>query len=127
MTNVEVERAGGISIARPHDDIDAANAEEVRLLLADAVDERCETLVVDLTVVGYLDSAGVDVLFRLAALLADRRTGLLAVIPASAQLRRLAAIVGLDKAIPVHESVQDAIEATERERRESSSSGDEPA
>ena len=109
MTDVEVALSGRVAVARPAEDIDAANAEEVRLLLAAAVDERCETLIVDLCSVTYVDSAGIDMLFRLAALLGDRRTSVRVAIPEGTPLRKLVEIVALADVVPVDPSVQAAL------------------
>ena len=113
MTDVEVAMSGRVAVARPADDIDAANAEEVRLLLAAAVDEHCETLIVDLCGVSYVDSAGIDMLFRLVALLADRRTRVRVAIADGTPLRRLAEIVTLSDVVPVDGSVEAAMTAAE--------------
>jgi len=50
-------------------------------------------------------------LFRLAELLRQRRATMLLVIPPESNLARLAEIVGLGRAMPVHASVEDALGA----------------
>jgi len=111
MTDVDVALSGRVAVARPAEDIDAANAEEIRMLLSAAVDERCETLIVDLCGVSYLDSAGIDMLFRLVALLADRRTSVRVAIPEGTPLRKLAEIVALADVAPLDASVEAALAA----------------
>jgi anti-anti-sigma factor len=121
MSGMEVSRRGAVVIARPVDDIDAANADEVRMQLAATLDERTAALVLDLGSTGYIDSAGIDMLFRLATLLADRRTELRVVIPEGSHLRRVAEIVALPSAMPVDAGVEEAVAAAGRAR------GDVPA
>ncbi len=118
MIEVQVERSGNVAVARPMKDIDAANAEEVRLLLTAAVDGHCDALIVDLQAVRYIDSAGIDMLFRLAALLVDRRSELRVVIPEGAPLRRLAEIVALPEAMGLDVTVEESRAAAEHRGRD---------
>jgi anti-anti-sigma factor len=111
MSWIEVERRNGIPVARPLADIDAANAAAMREELAACIVDGPDTLVVDLSDTKYVDSAGLDMLLRLGALLDDRRARLILVIPPESQLSRLAAIVGLPVAIPVHATVEDGLAA----------------
>ncbi len=122
---VAIERQRAIVVARTSRDIDAANAETVRMRLAEAVDERTQALVLDLSDSYYVDSAGIDMLFRLAALLADRRNELRIVLPEDAPLRRLAEIVGLPSVIGLDSDVEAAVVAVER-RREQAARVDAP-
>ena len=117
MSEIVVERREGVPIARPRQDIDAATAELVRAELAACIDEQTDTLIVDLSSTSYLDSAGVDMLFRLAALLDQRRAKLRLVIPTESQLARLAAIVALPDAMPIHPTVAAALESTAQAAR----------
>lgn len=108
---IEAQRRDGVMIAGALGDIDAANSSSLREQLAVFVDGETNTLVIDLTGTRYLDSAGIDMLLRLAALLGERRAMLMLVIPTDSQLTRLAAIVGLPDAMPVHDTVDAALSA----------------
>jgi anti-anti-sigma factor len=116
MGAIAIERHDGVPVTRPLHDIDAATAGQVHTEIAACIDGRTDTLIVDLSDTEYVDSAGVDMLFRLATLLDDRRMRLRLVIPADVPLARLAAIVALPSAAPVHETVSAALEATAQER-----------
>jgi anti-anti-sigma factor len=109
MIGLEVTRVNDVRVAQPHGDIDAANATRLSDELADCIRDGADSLVIDLTDTAYLDSAGIDMLFRLAARLGERRCQLLVVIPPSSQLTRLAEIVSLPKAMPIHDTVEDAL------------------
>lgn len=111
MTGLEVERVNDVPVVRPRQDIDAANATQLRAELTACLDRGAEHLVLDLGATRYLDSAGIDMLFRLSERLRQRRARLLVVIPPSSQLARLAEIVALPSAMPVHETVEDALAA----------------
>jgi anti-anti-sigma factor len=111
MTGVNVERFNGIPVARPMGDIDAANAVRVRDRLAETLDRDGDSLVLDLSETRYLDSAGIDMLFRLAERLRRRRARMLLVIPPGSPLMRLAEIVGLPRVVEIHATVEDALVA----------------
>jgi anti-anti-sigma factor len=110
VSRLELERIDGVPVARPREDIDAANARAMREELADCLG-AADRLVLDLSRTRYIDSAGIDMLFRLHELLRQRRTALLLVIPQSSQLTRLAQIVALDRAMAIHETVEQALGA----------------
>jgi anti-anti-sigma factor len=126
MSRIDVERREGVRVARPRGDIDAANASSLREELASLLDPGAETLVVDLGEIRYLDSAGIDMLLRLGALLGERRATLMVVIPPQSQLTRLAAIVGLPDAMPVHDTVEAAVTANAARIASIAAIGDAP-
>ncbi len=109
MIHIALESVGGVPVARPRGDVDAANATAVDIELADAIGRQSASLVVDLSDTAYVDSAGLDVLLRLSERLRQRRARLLLVIPTDSQLGRLAEIVGLPEAMPVHETLSQAL------------------
>ena len=106
---MDVEHAGGAVIARPTRDIDTSSARAMQDALADCLDGDADRLIVDLTEVRYLDSAGIDMLLRLGERLRQRRSELLVVIPGSSPLRRVVEIVDLSGAVTVHATVDDAL------------------
>jgi anti-anti-sigma factor len=109
VSSLEVEHIDGVAIARLSVDIDASNAARVRGELSDCFQRSTDQVVLDLSTTAYLDSAGIDMLFRLSQRLRQRRALLLLVIPDGSQLSRLARIVGLGRAMPVHDTVDDAL------------------
>jgi len=116
MTPVDVERIDGVRIAHTHGDVDAANASLVEEVLAESLEPDGDCLVIDLGETRYLDSAALDMLFRLHRRLRQRRGSLHVVLPVDSPLRRLATIVGMPDVVPVHESVAEALTACARER-----------
>src|SRR5689334_18377349 len=119
MSGPHVERQDGVPVVRPREDIDAATAPSLRERLAECADSGTDRLILDLTETRYLDSAGIDMLFRLGELLRQRRATLLLVIPPESNLARLADLVGLARAMPVHASVQAALGAPAQQSAES--------
>ncbi len=114
MSAIEFERIDGVGVARPRGDIDAANASLVDETLVRSLEPEGDCLVLDLGETRYLDSAALDMLFRLHDRLRQRRGGLHLVIPAGSPLKRLAAIVGLPKVVPVHETLVEALSVCAR-------------
>lgn len=93
-------------------DVDTANAKRVGEELVAQATHSVSSLVVDLSETRYLDSAGVDMLFRLNARMRHRRKELRLVVPSTSPLRRVLEIVSADAAeLPVHASIEGAIEA----------------
>ncbi|HEY1833227.1 MAG TPA: STAS domain-containing protein [Solirubrobacteraceae bacterium] len=109
MSPLETELIDGVPIVRVREDIDAANAAAVERRLVDALGPDALSLIVDLGDTRYLDSAGIDMLLRLADRLHHRRARLMLVIPDTSHLKRLATIVGLAHAIAIHASLPEAV------------------
>jgi len=86
VSRLQFERVDGVPVARPSEDIDAANALVLRDELATSL-QGADTLVLDLGATRYVDSAGIDMLFRLAQ------------------------IVALPSAVAIHETVEQALGA----------------
>jgi anti-sigma B factor antagonist len=111
MSHLDIEQIDGVPIAHLKEDLDAANAPTVERRLAEMIGPNAPGLVVDLSRVRYVDSAGIDMLLRLGDRLDRRRNKLILVIPESSQLKRLATIVGLPDAIATHASLDEALAA----------------
>jgi anti-anti-sigma factor len=112
---LQVEHFNHVPVARAPADIDAANATKVRDELIACMRHESFELVVDLTGTRYLDSAGIDMLFRLNESLAHRRATLRLVIAPGSDLARLAELVSLPTAISVYADAGEAIEVAARQ------------
>ena len=88
-------------------EIDIAAVPSFREQLRRIVDDGSSSIVVDLSEVRFIDSAGLRVLVD-GLTRARRRDADLRVACPSASLRRTFEISGLDKVMAVHESVEDA-------------------
>jgi anti-anti-sigma factor len=74
-----------------------------------AVNNRHEGLVVDLTGADYLDSAGVNVLFEVAEELRRHQLGMALVISPNSLVEKVVTIVDLDSVAPVKRDVEAAL------------------
>jgi anti-sigma B factor antagonist len=117
MNCVAIEHIDGVPVARISVDIDAANVATVQEQLADVLGPDTLSLIIDLSEIRYVDSAGLDMLLRLSDRLDHRRAKLMLVIPETSQLNRLAAVVGLPQAMSVHPTLLAAQQAAARRCR----------
>ena len=103
-----VEERDGAVIVRLAGELDLYNSEEVRTALAQAIDASPRRIVVDMAAVEFIDSTALGVLIEARA-----RIGQDALRLAAPQLetRRTLQVSGLDRHLPVHDSVDEALTA----------------
>jgi anti-anti-sigma factor len=109
LARVEGERQGTICLVRVHGEIDLSNAHEVSSAIGMVMGQEARRLVVDLSDITYLDSAGVALLLRLAERLRARRRQLHLVVPRRSPVRRVLDFTGLPRVIPLEVRVEDAL------------------
>jgi anti-sigma B factor antagonist len=89
LADLEVSRHDGGEVhARLRGELDMETADGIRARLAEAITSDVTRLVVDLSAVTFMDSSGVELLFRLRSELATRRMQLRLVLPPGALIRR---------------------------------------
>lgn len=101
LARVEGEQQGTLCLVRVHGEIDLSNAHEVSSAIGVAMGQEARGLVVDLSDITYLDSAGVALLLRLAERLRARRRQLHLVVPRGSPVRRVLDFTGLPRVIPL--------------------------
>jgi anti-sigma B factor antagonist len=101
-----VERRNGALVLHLAGEIDLYNANEVREALTEALDAAPTRIVVDLAAVEFLDSTALGVFVE-----ARSRPGRPELVLAGPQheTRRTLQVSGLDRHLPVHDSVDDAL------------------
>jgi anti-anti-sigma factor len=92
---IEVQRHGDVVVARILDDVEYANAADVFEQIADEIAPNGRGLVVDLTDVRFIDSAGTGIFYRLLDKLRPTNQPLAIAIPEAAQLRRVLKFSGI--------------------------------
>jgi stage II sporulation protein AA (anti-sigma F factor antagonist) len=100
-----------VTVARLAGEVDLEGIAGLREELAAAVPDGDRGLVVDLSRVGYLDSAGLHLLHDTARTLAARGQSLRVVLMPHSVIAPLFDIVGMDQAVPVDVSVDAAVDA----------------
>ena len=111
MTDAELhaQRLDGQVVLSVHGEIDLENAGRARERIVRAVPSGAQGIVLDLTNVSHLDSAGVRLLFDLARRLHERRQELAVVAPSQSLLRDVLAVVSLDRVAAVAETLDEAL------------------
>jgi anti-sigma B factor antagonist len=102
------ERRGKATVVRLGGELDLYNADEVRAALTQAIDAGTERIVVDMSEVEFVDSTALGVLIEARSKVG--RDGLLLAAP-QPEARRTLQVSGLDRHLPVHDSVDEALAA----------------
>jgi anti-anti-sigma factor len=101
LAELRVERDGPHVVAAIDGEVDPSNARDLGRDLTASVPNDAMGVVLDLTAVSYLDSAGVQMIYELAERLASRQQALALVAPPGAAARRVLEIVALGDTAPI--------------------------
>lgn len=104
LARIEASTANGTEVVRISGEIDLSNAARVREAIGAAIPDL-PVVVLDLTTLEYLDSAGVAMLFRLAERLSYHRQELQLVVPPDALVRGVIRLTKLDQVVSVKDRV----------------------
>jgi anti-anti-sigma factor len=119
LADVRSERDGKTVVAVLTGEVDMSNAASVRLQIAEAVTPDDDALLVDLSELSFIDSAGLHTLIELGTVLKERRQQFLLCVPHGITIERAIEIIGLPSAVPVHSDRAEAIEAARASAMES--------
>jgi anti-sigma B factor antagonist len=97
-----------VVVVRIEEEVDLSNAERLGAQVAKAVPNSAAGLVVDLSGVAYIDSAGIGLLFKLGERLQRRRQHLAVVVPEESPVRRVLVVSAFDRVVDLAASVEDA-------------------
>ena len=90
-------------------EIDLENAGRARDRIVDELGDVRDGVVLDLTGISHLDSAGVRLLFDVAGRLQERRQELAVVAPPRSLARDVIRVVALESVVPVAETLDEAL------------------
>ena len=110
LAELSFETAGNVVVGRVVGEIESVNAQEMSTALAAQLPSDRAALVIDLSRVTYLDSAGIELLFDLARRLRTHRQQLRLVVPVDAPMRRVLELCDIDRAAPIDATVEGALE-----------------
>lgn len=108
--HVDWETKDGVAIARVAGRIDGANFAQFQRVLESGFDPATDHVVVDFEQVAFISSAGLRVVLMLAKQLRKRGVQL-AACSLNASTRRIFAVSGFDRIVPIHGSETQAIDA----------------
>jgi anti-anti-sigma factor len=106
---LHLEWLEGSAIARLSGEIDLSNAETLKRSIVESISNQVLRLVIDLSAVGYLDSAGIAMLFDLSRRLAEHQQQLFLLVPAESPVRRTLEVGGWPTDVPIVESLAKAL------------------
>ncbi len=112
--NVETEALeDGIEVLSITGELDQATAPALREPLQDAISNGTRAVMIDMTECGFIDSTGLGVIVEAWKTLQarDGKAPVLAICCPEPDVRRLLEITGLDQAIPLRDTREDALEA----------------
>ena len=99
----------GTAVAVLDGELDTANVGEVAARLRRLVENRAMRLVVDLSQVTYIDSAGINLLFAVGGELRARQQELHLVVRSGSPIVRMLRIAGAVDAFPTHADRAEAL------------------
>ena len=106
--NVTIAADDGVVVASLSGEIDLSNAAEITDALLRGVPNEALGLVIDLSEVSYIDSAGVRMLAELDHRLGWRAQALRVVAPEESRSRRVLEIAGLERVLSLDTTVEAA-------------------
>ena len=112
------ERLGDHVVVTLLGEVDVFNAAEIANQIEAAVPTDAHGAVLDLSGVGFLDSTAIRKLFALAGRLVERRQRVHVVSPEGSMVLRTLELVEFSRAAPMHDSLEQALEAARRESEE---------
>jgi anti-sigma B factor antagonist len=101
----------GYCIVRVIGELDIAHEEELRAELNSAIESDQAGVLVDLSKCEFIDSSGVRSLLlgREAQMASDRGNKRFALVTSNEQVLRILSVMGVDKVIPVHSTINEAM------------------
>jgi anti-sigma B factor antagonist len=109
IADVDFDSRDQAVVARITGEVDLSNADSLGAALLDAMPNDEHRLVVDLSAVAYLDSAGIRLIYQLRERLQRRGQSLRLVIPAVSPAHDALRLAGLAEHVAMVETVEEAI------------------
>jgi anti-anti-sigma factor len=107
LARVESERRGDSCVIAIEGEIDLSNAATVSEEIEHLIPPDLADIVLDLSGTGYLDSAGISLLVRLAQRLRSRRQRIRIVVPEDSAIRAVLELAGLTELLPMSTTFED--------------------
>jgi anti-sigma B factor antagonist len=109
LADVRFEDQEGTTVVRVGGEVDLSNAWSVARSIRDSISNQQLRVILDLTEVRYLDSAGIRVLFDLSRRLGQHDQRLILVLPPDAPIRRALEVTSLVSQVPSAETLETAL------------------
>jgi anti-sigma B factor antagonist len=109
LAELSVESVDRVVVARLEGEIDLSNAHDLGASIAGRVPNNALVLVIDLSDVDFVDSAGIHVLFDLRNRLRARSQELRLVVPGEAEIFHALRVAFVPSVVPVFDSLEAAL------------------
>jgi anti-anti-sigma factor len=110
LANLRTESRGTSLLACLDGELDLSNVPGITRELATSVPNTALRLVLDLSQVSYMDSAGLGMLYALGRQLRDRQQVFTLVVPSSAPIRRVLDVASVGSIAEIFDEQQDALQ-----------------
>ena len=126
MAEVRYEREDETVVAIITGEVDMSNATSVRQEIAASVTPDDDAVIIDMSELSFIDSAGLHAMIELGTVLEERRQQLLLCLPPKSTIRRAIEIIGLPHAVAVYSERSEAMDAVRASATESRPIGPGP-
>ena len=110
LAHVAFEEQGRVVVARLAGEVDLSNAGDLLSSMLASVPNTAEAMIVDLSVVSYLDSSGIRMLGEMAERLGWREQRFAVVAPPGSRVHGVLTIAGAETVVPFEDSLDKALD-----------------
>ncbi|HEY1713256.1 MAG TPA: STAS domain-containing protein [Solirubrobacteraceae bacterium] len=109
LADVQFSDHERVVVARLTGEVDLSNAESIEAAISEAMPNQALALILDVSALGYLDSAGIHLIYKLREKLRARGQALRLVIPPNSPANDALRLAGVSRNVETAESLQAAM------------------
>ena len=109
LARLDIEERDDVVVARIAGELDLSNVHDIGDALTASMQGGATGLVLDLSSLDHLDSAGIRLLYDLRTRLGTARQGLAAVVPPDAPIREVLDLAAVPASLPLYPGLDDAV------------------
>jgi anti-anti-sigma factor len=109
LADIQFSDRGRVVVAQLTGEVDLSNAEMIETAILEATPNHAVALILDVTALGYLDSAGIHLVYKLREKLRARAQALRLVIPAESPANDALRLAGVPRNIETAETLDAAL------------------
>lgn len=102
----------GVQVAQLSGEVDLSNSDSIGNAIAETMPNHMLGLILDLTQLRYLDSAGIHLIYRLRERLRARGQSLALVVPTGSPSNDALRLAGVTLHVPISQTLQGALQET---------------